>query len=777
MMSRANIRWLALGLLAVLASCGERTEGTAVQSPPVAQAPSLARARQAVSTVSLVMNCSSSSNNFNLVVDGVSQGNAGTFNITVNSGDTLVLTTNATCNRLRATKGAVPGMSPTFWTVSSPSGTDYESAVTVINATDKTSGITFALNEDPITGQVPKFYFGSSTVLSAIADKYQANVNITIVTPEPDAPQKPVGVSGNGSATVNITGATTGSSPTSFTVTSNPGNFTCTDTSLTGTGSAKTGSCVITGLTNGTAYTFTATATNSTGTSLSSVPSDPVTPAPPPPNAPTLTSAASNRDQKVPVYFTTASTGTAPTSVEITASPGGATCTTSVNGLGTSWLCEVTGLTNETTYTFTAVAKNVNPTPSAVSNSVTGTPDTDADGDGLYGAAETLLGTLKNDADTDNDGLCDGDQNVVGVCSRGEDFNVNGVKDSYETDPLDADSDNDGVPDGKEGGVTNALDPDRDNDGLCDGPSSVAGTCRRGEDMDADGVVDANETDPDDFDSDNDTITDDPEYGSGTNPLDTDSDGTIDARDLDSDEDGFTDSQEKMTDFDNDLVPNCRDSDSDADGLQDKFEDSLADSQDVDSDSDGLCDGNVSFTGICKAGEDLNLNGVLNPNETNPTTSDTDSDGISDLVEFGPGATALDWDSDGTVDARDFDSDNDTLQDINEGAGDADGDGIPNFRDLDSDNDGVVDQSEKGADQDNDGTPDYQDTDSDNDGIFDSQEAGLSPTSSDGRVPGPYDSKGKSGTTATTCTVNANCPSGSMCYQGACALDTDDDGI
>lgn len=64
-----------------------------------------------------------------------------------------------------------------------------------------------------------------------------------------------------------------GSPITGFTVTASPGGQTCSTTGVL--------TCTITGLTNGTAYTFTVTATNSAGTSLPSAPSAPVTPTEP----------------------------------------------------------------------------------------------------------------------------------------------------------------------------------------------------------------------------------------------------------------------------------------------------------------------------------------------------------------------------------------------------------------------------------------------------------------------------------------------------------------
>jgi hypothetical protein len=60
-----------------------------------------------------------------------------------------------------------------------------------------------------------------------------------------------------------------GAAITGYTVTSSPGRFTCSATST---------SCTVTGLTNGTAYTFTVTATNSAGTGSASIASSSVTP-------------------------------------------------------------------------------------------------------------------------------------------------------------------------------------------------------------------------------------------------------------------------------------------------------------------------------------------------------------------------------------------------------------------------------------------------------------------------------------------------------------------
>jgi uncharacterized protein (TIGR02145 family) len=146
--------------------------------------------------------------------------------------------------------------------------------------------------------------------------------------------------------------------------TSDPGN-------ITGIlNQAGSGTITVSGLTNGTAYTFTITATNAIGTGAASAASNSVTPATVP-GAPTIgTATAGDTQASVPFTAPASNGGSAITLYTATSTPGGKTGTVSGPGSGT---ITVTGLANGTAYTFTVKATNSVGTgaASAASNAVT----------------------------------------------------------------------------------------------------------------------------------------------------------------------------------------------------------------------------------------------------------------------------------------------------------------------------------------------------------------------------------------------------------------------
>ncbi len=198
-----------------------------------------------------------------------------------------------------------------------------------------------------------------------------------IVPPTLTAPSAPImggATGGDARAVVSFsTPASDGGSPiTGYTVTSNPAGGVDTNAGTLGL------SHVITGLANGTAYTFTVTATNNIGTSPPSSPSNSITPAaqvtPPavtPPEAPIMGTATAGNAQATVTFSPPNSDGGLPiTGYTVTSSPPGGID----SGAGTLGLSHViTGLTNGVTYIFMVTATNNAGTspPSAASNAVT----------------------------------------------------------------------------------------------------------------------------------------------------------------------------------------------------------------------------------------------------------------------------------------------------------------------------------------------------------------------------------------------------------------------
>lgn len=181
-------------------------------------------------------------------------------------------------------------------------------------------------------------------------------------TAVPDAPTIGTATAGAASASVAWTAPTNngGSAITGYTVTSSPGGFTA-------AGAAGDTSATVTGLTNGTAYTFTVVATNAVGNSVASAASNSATPLDVP-GAPTIGTAVAGAASASVAWTAPASTGgSAITGYTATSSPGGFTATSASSPV------TVTGLADGTTYTFTVTAQNAqgSSAASAASNSVT----------------------------------------------------------------------------------------------------------------------------------------------------------------------------------------------------------------------------------------------------------------------------------------------------------------------------------------------------------------------------------------------------------------------
>jgi Domain of unknown function (DUF4082)/Fibronectin type III domain/Bacterial Ig domain len=206
------------------------------------------------------------------------------------------------------------------------------------------------------------------------------------VTPTgPTTPGAPTGVtatSGNGSATVSWTAPSSngGSAITSYTVTPFVGSAAQTSLAVTVTGNPPATSAMVPGLTNGTSYTFTVSATNAIGTGSASAASNAVTPTgPTAPGAPTAVTATAGNGSATVSWTAPGNGGSAITSYTVTPYVGSTAQTpTVVMGSPPATSTTLPGLVNGTTYTFTVSATNAIGTgpASAASNAVTPTAPT-----------------------------------------------------------------------------------------------------------------------------------------------------------------------------------------------------------------------------------------------------------------------------------------------------------------------------------------------------------------------------------------------------------------
>ena len=242
------------------------------------------------------------------------------------------------------------------WAASNPNG-DPISAYTVTSTpgskTCTTSGLLCTVSG--LTNGTPYTF---KVVANNSVGASAASAASAAITPAagPTVPANVNATAGNGQATITWSASQgNGSTVTGYNVTSTPGSLTCTTPSAT--------TCTITGLTNGTSYTFTVIALNAISQSAPSLPSPAVTPMGPP-TAPTGV-AVTRGDKTLQVSWTASNpNGSAITSYKATASPGALFCTTSG-----ATNCTITGLTNGTKYTVVVSATNAAGTTSSAASS------------------------------------------------------------------------------------------------------------------------------------------------------------------------------------------------------------------------------------------------------------------------------------------------------------------------------------------------------------------------------------------------------------------------
>jgi hypothetical protein len=321
--------------------------------------------------------CTWSSGPLQCTVTGLTNGQSYTFTVTstnsVGAGAASSISPAAVPRTVPnpptgATGTLASGQSVVSWSAPADNG---GASITSYTVTSSPEDRTCTWSSGPLQCTVTGLTNGSAYTFTVTATNAagagSASSASSTITPRttPGAPTSVIGTAGNTQAVVEWTPPADngGAAITGYTVTANPGGQGCTWTS----GPLQ---CTVSGLANGTAHTFTVTATNPAGIGSASSPSDSVTPRTTP-GLPTGVTATAGNTQAAVSWTAPASTGgSAIAAYTVTASGlGGQTCTWASGPL----TCTVTGLSNGVSYTFTATAANAagNGSASTPSNAIT----------------------------------------------------------------------------------------------------------------------------------------------------------------------------------------------------------------------------------------------------------------------------------------------------------------------------------------------------------------------------------------------------------------------
>ncbi|MBB1270818.1 S-layer family protein, partial [Shewanella sp. SR44-3] len=209
-----------------------------------------------------------------ITVTGLTNGTAYTFTVTA---------TNAigTSSASGVSNSVIPKVNQTI-TFVNPGAQNFGTSPTLTATSDSSLTVSFSSSTPAVctitsSGTLTFVSTGSCTIDTDQSGDIATNAATTVtqsftVNPVvPGAPTIGAATAGDGQASVSFTAPTNtgGAAITAYTVTSSPGGFTA-----SGAGSPLT----VTGLTNGTAYTFSVTATNSSGISTASSASNSTTP-------------------------------------------------------------------------------------------------------------------------------------------------------------------------------------------------------------------------------------------------------------------------------------------------------------------------------------------------------------------------------------------------------------------------------------------------------------------------------------------------------------------
>jgi hypothetical protein len=212
------------------------------------------------------------------LIRATSPAGSGTVDITVTTpGGTSAVSANDKWNFVP------PPPAPTVTSVAPSAGPAAGGTSVTITGTNLSGATAVTFGATPAAG----FTVVNATTITATSPPGSGTVDVTVTTPggtsavspadkftygTPNAPTGLQAVAGDGEATLTWTPPTAGSPITSYTVVASPGGATTTV-------SPVVPAATVTGLTNGTLYTFTVAATNSVGTGPVSAASSAVTPA------------------------------------------------------------------------------------------------------------------------------------------------------------------------------------------------------------------------------------------------------------------------------------------------------------------------------------------------------------------------------------------------------------------------------------------------------------------------------------------------------------------
>jgi hypothetical protein len=231
---------------------------------------------------------------------------------------------------------------------------------TILNFSNSATPLTFTITPT-VAGSITLTPSNSGTLTDASPLTYSSNAT---VSGQPTAVSAATSTPNQATITFTSPTFTGGSTILYYLASSTPGNF---------TGLSSSAPIVVTGLTNGTSYTFAVYAVNAVGTSTPSSASNAVTPIGLP-GAPTgVTATAGNQQASVTFSAPGVTGGSSITGYTVTSNPSGGTDT---NSGQTTLTHTVTGLVNGTPYTFTVTATNIVGTGSASTASSPVTPST-----------------------------------------------------------------------------------------------------------------------------------------------------------------------------------------------------------------------------------------------------------------------------------------------------------------------------------------------------------------------------------------------------------------